>query len=356
MTWVVLPGGLALAVLALGALWFTRESGQVHTLGGPVGIRSDVEAELRAEAARQAAAEAPPPPEPAEAPSEPEPTPAALAPQPSPEVEPAPARPTLRPAAEPAQLARLGGGPAVEPTRDPRALVRDGSGARTPVPVPAATSRELPAPATVVPRSTGPAGARDLSPHLAQIQRCPTMQACIRAAAPALAEYGHTTPLPDPGVATVERFEETKSAYRRALGEVRAAAKGLVEQPGGAAREASLRAMFEALPQAGAFELEEHEIPKLRRALERSVERWITERRATVSSPLAVQVRLLTPAGGQPFAVVFEHAPSPMAGLSDLKVFLRRELASAPELASFGRQRHATIKLLLSPGGRFSVD
>lgn len=355
MTWVVLPGGLALAVVALGALWFTRESGQVHTLGGPVGIRSDVEAELRAEAARQAAAEAPPEPapEPAEAPSEPEPTPV---PQPSREAERAAAGATLRPASDPAQLARLGGGAVAEPARDPRALVRDGSGARTPVPVPAATSRELPAPAVVAPRSAAPAGARDLSPHLAQIQRCPTMQACIRAAAPALAEYGYTTPLPDPGVATVERFDETKSAYRRALGEVRAAAKGLVEQPGGAAREASLRAVFEALPQAGAFELEEHEIPKLRRALERSVERWISDRRATVSSALAMQVRLLTPAGGQPFAVVFEHAPSTLPGLSDLKAYLRKELATAPELASFGRQRHATVKLVLNPGGRFSVD
>ncbi len=347
-----MPAGIGLALVVLGFLWLGRSGTEVVAIESP-SAEPPAASEAPVEPTRVPEQVLVVPDEPARAGAE------RTAPteRPAPRERPAFVRDTggaSAPAVVPVADRRA---PPAEATPTPRALTRDSSGDRAPVAVPAREAKVVERP-QLAGRAADPVRTPegDLAAAIATIKRCPTMQQCIQAAAAPLERFGHGAPLPDPGVATVARFDETRSAYRRALSEVRAAAKGLVERPGGEKHEGSLRALFEALPQSSAFELEEHEIPAVRRAIERAVERWLVDRRATISSSLAMQVRLLTPAGGRPFEIEFQHPPSAMSGLSDLKSFLREELASAKEIKSFTRQRFATVKVVLNPGGRFGVD
>jgi hypothetical protein len=224
---------------------------------------------------------------------------------------------------------------------------------REPAPV---VQKEPPPPAEAKNNTPVKDPIADLDPIIAALRRCPTMQSCIQGADTALEMYGNTSRLPDPGIATLANFDEVRSNYRKAQAEALRNAKDLAGRPNGKKHEPQLRSVFEAIPKSDAFVLDREELGPIRAALERLIARWTTERRQSPGSTIGLQVRLLTPAGGRQLEIEFEHAPSTFGGLGELKEYIRKELAHAKEVRSSGRQRLASVKVVVSPGGHHDVD
>lgn len=332
---IALP--IAGALLLLAALWWVVGVDQTAPKPGPVAA---------GQATLVARIEPRPPPAPA--------TPAATpSPTPSPE-EPAP---VALPSA--GELRKISG--ALDPAASPSV---------SPSPSPVKESAPNPGqPRSDTPRPRDPPPPRDMRPlpspkdaaltgALEAVRRCGTMQLCVEAAGQALALFGGTEPLPQPGTAHGKDFDEARATYRRAQAQVLKMAKDLSQRPGGESRTEWLRGIFEAMPSFQSWEMDDAEIGPIRRAAEKAMAKWMKDRKVSPGTTFALSITVLTAGGpNHPLTTDFsyprENAPP---GVGELVAYLRAELAAVPKVAESVRQRRAVLKILVSPGGSFAVD
>ncbi|MFO0724387.1 MAG: hypothetical protein U1E65_11425 [Myxococcota bacterium] len=199
--------------------------------------------------------------------------------------------------------------------------------------------------------------AAALSNALDAVKRCSTMQECVEAAGKGLALFGVSDPLPQPGPAK-KGFDEARSTYRRAQAQVLRSAKDLSARPGGEARTEWLRSMFEAMPSFQSWELDDAEILPIRRALEKSIAKWVKDQRVPPAKALALRITVLTAGGPKnPVSIDFNYAREDApAGMGELLAVLKTELGNLPKVAQSAHQQRAAVKMLLNPGGSFTLD